>query len=107
MLHGAGVGQRFSGRGDVGGTAAAGSLAVEELVIEGFEGGDGAADDEAGELRAVYMENGGGQSWGFKAWAGWRWGEKEGENVRIAYAVHAKRSKVAPVRRGINVWESL
>lgn len=57
MLHGAGVGQRFSGRG-VGGTAAAGSLAVEELVVEGFEGGDGAADDEAGELCAVYMENG-------------------------------------------------
>lgn len=29
---------------------------------------------------------------------------KEGENSRIAYAVHAKRSKVAPVRCGINVW---
>lgn len=52
LLHGSGVDKGFLARGHVGCTAA-GSFAVEQLVIERFEGGDRAADDEAGELGAV------------------------------------------------------
>lgn len=57
MLHGPGRGERFLGRRHVGG-GAAGSFAVEELVVEGFEGRNRAADDEAGELGTVCIENG-------------------------------------------------
>lgn len=56
MLHGPGVDERFLARRHIGG-GNAGSFAVIELVIEGFESGDGAANDETVELGTVYVEN--------------------------------------------------
>ena len=57
LLHGPGVDERFLARRHIGGSKA-GSFAVIELVKEGFESGDGAANDETSELGTVYVENG-------------------------------------------------
>lgn len=44
------MGKKFLTGGDVGSSRL---FAVEQLIVEGFEGGDGAADGEAGEFGAV------------------------------------------------------
>lgn len=62
LLHGPGVGERFFTPGRVG-SGADGSFGVKELVVEGFESGDGATDGEAGELGAICRENETDQSW--------------------------------------------
>lgn len=54
LLNGPGVGEKFLAGGDVAGGR---FFAVEQLVVEGFEGGNGAADGEAGELGAGWIMN--------------------------------------------------
>lgn len=61
FLHGPGVGERFLTPGRMGG-GLEGSFGAEELVVEGFESGDGATDGEAGELGTVCRESEAGQS---------------------------------------------
>ena len=55
LVNGPGEGERFLARRSIDG---GGLSAVEELVVKGLEGGDGAADDKTAELGPVWIENG-------------------------------------------------